>query len=172
MAINRSPVMTVEDYFEWELQQERKHEYIDGAVYEMPGVSNAHSLITTNLIYLFVAALADCYIRSYVRTARTDQPDALRIPRPHTGARRLTFADPGKYNLTNPVFVVEVTSPTSTVRDRRESWSSIIPGRLSKPASLLTSIAVMPNYMSAAPATGDIGVQRAKRCHPAGDAGL
>ena len=38
MAINRSPVMTVEDYFEWELQQERKHEFIDGVVFEMPGV--------------------------------------------------------------------------------------------------------------------------------------
>ena len=54
MAINRSPVMTVEDYFEWELQQERKHEYIDGAVYEMPGVSDTHDAITVNIIYLFM----------------------------------------------------------------------------------------------------------------------
>ena len=121
MAINRSPVMTVEDYFEWELQQERKHEYIDGAVYEMPGVSNAHSLITTNLIYLFVAALDRLLytfhtseLRVQISPSRFVYPDLTLV----RGASH--FADPGKYNLTNPVFVVEVTSPTSIVRDRGE----------------------------------------------------
>ncbi len=46
MAINRLPVMTVEDYFAWELNQERKHEYIDEEVFEMPRVSNKHDIIT------------------------------------------------------------------------------------------------------------------------------
>ena len=121
MAINRSPVMTVEDYFEWELQQERKHEYIDGEVIEMPGVSNTHSLITTNLIYLFVAALDrlrytmhTAELRVQISPTRYVYPDLTLV----RGASR--FADPGKYNLLNPFFVVEVTSPTSITRDRRD----------------------------------------------------
>ncbi len=119
MAINRSPVMTVEDYFEWELHQERKHEYIDGVVIEMPGVSNKHSLITTNLIYLFVAALdRSCYtmhiseLRLQVSPTRYVYPDLILV----RGAS--AFADHSEYNLMNPVFVVEVTSPSSEDRDR------------------------------------------------------
>ncbi len=121
MVINRSPVMTVEDYFEWELNQERKHEYIDGVVIEMPGVSNNHSLITTNLIYLFVAALDrsrytmhTSELRLQVSPTRYVYPDLTFV----RGAS--DFADPGEYNLMNPVFVIEVTSPTSEDRDRLE----------------------------------------------------
>ena len=121
MAINRSPVMTVEDYFEWELHQERKHEYIDGVVIEMPGVSNKHSLITTNLIYLFVAALDRSRyamhiseLRLQVSPTRYVYPDLILV------RGRPAFADPSEYNLMNPVFVAEVTSPTSEDRDRLE----------------------------------------------------
>ncbi len=121
MVINRSPVMTVEDYFEWELRQERKHEYIDGAVYEMPGVSNRHSLITTNLIYVFVAALDRSRftmhmseLRIQISPTRYVYPDLTLV----RGASR--FADPAEYNLMNPFFAVEVTSPSSATRDRAE----------------------------------------------------
>ncbi|MCY4061606.1 MAG: Uma2 family endonuclease [Chloroflexi bacterium] len=121
MAINRSPVMTVEDYFEWELKQERKHEYIDGVVIEMPGVSNKHSLITTNLIYLFVAALDRARYTMHMSELRV-QISPTRYVYPDLSLVRgaSNFADPGEYNLMNPVFVVEVTSPTSEDRDRLE----------------------------------------------------
>ena len=121
MAIQTRTAMSVDAYFEWEQLQERKHEYIDGEVIEMPCVSNTHSLITTNLIYLFVAALDR--LRYTMHTARMRvQISATRYVYPDLTLVRGAshFADPGKYNLTNPVFVVEVTSPTSITRDRRE----------------------------------------------------
>ncbi len=121
MAINRPPVMTVEDYLEWELKQERKHEYIDGVVIEMPGVSNKHSLITTNLIYLFVAALDRSRYTMHTSELRL-QVSSTRYVYPDLTLVRGTsdFADPSEYNLMNPVFVVEVTSPSSEDRDRLE----------------------------------------------------
>ena len=113
--------MSVDEYFEWELLQERKHEYIDGEVIEMPGVSNKHSLITTNLIYLLVAALDRLLytlhtseLRVQISPTRYVYPDLMLV----RGVA--DFADPGEYNLMNPFFVVEVTSPTSITRDRRE----------------------------------------------------
>ena len=121
MAINRSPVMTVEDYFEWELQQERKHEYIDGAVYEMPGVSNKHSLITTNLIYLFVAALDRLLYTLHTSELRVQISPTRYVYPDLTLVRGVAdFADASEYNLMNPFVVVEVTSPTSITRDRRD----------------------------------------------------
>ena len=121
MAISRSPVMTVEDYFEWELQQERKHEYIDGEVIEMPGVSDTHDAITVNIIYLFISCLDR--LRFYLRTAELRvqvSPSRYVYPDLTIVRGRPSFADASNYNLTNPYFVLEVTSPTSTTRDRRE----------------------------------------------------
>lgn len=119
MAINRSPVMTVEDYFEWELNQERKHEYIDGVVYEMPGVSDRHDAITVNIIYLFISCLdrlifnlRTAELRVQVSPSRYVYPD-LTIVR-----GRPAFAYPSEYNLINPFVVLEVTSPSSEDRDR------------------------------------------------------
>ena len=121
MAINRSPVMTVEDYFEWELQQERKHEYIDGAVYEMPGVSDKHDAITVNIIYLFSSCLDR--LRFYLRTAELRvqvSPSRYVYPDLTIVLGRPSYADASNYNLINPYFVLEVTSPTSIDRDRLE----------------------------------------------------
>ncbi|MDE2854959.1 MAG: Uma2 family endonuclease [Chloroflexota bacterium] len=121
MAIQTRTAMSVDEYFEWEQLQERKHEYIDGVVIEMPGVSNKHSLITTNLIYLFVAALDRLRytlhmseLRVQISPTRYVYPDLTLV----RGASN--FADPSEYNLMNPFFVVEVTSPTSMDRDRQE----------------------------------------------------
>ena len=121
MAIQTRLAMAVEEYFEWEQRQEHKHEYIDGVVIEMPGVSNKHSLVTTNLIYLFVAALDRSRytlhmseLRVQISPTRYVYPDLTLV----RGASN--FADSSEYNLMNPVFVVEVTSPTSMDRDRLE----------------------------------------------------
>ena len=119
MAINRSPVMTVEDYLEWELRQERKHEYIDGEVFEMPGVSITHDSITSNLITLFVRcldrsrfALHTAELRVQVSPSRYVYPD-LTIVR-----GRPASADASESNLINPYVVLEVTSPSSMAYDR------------------------------------------------------
>ena len=121
MAINRSPVMTVEDYFEWELQQERKHEYIDGSVYEMPGVSDTHDAITVNILYLFLSCLDRLRFRLRTAELRVQvSPTRYVYPDLTIVLGRPSFADAGNYNLINPYFVLEVTSPSSMTRDRLE----------------------------------------------------
>ena len=121
MAIQTRTAMSVDEYFEWEQLQERKHEYIDGVVFEMPGVSNKHSLITTNLIYIFVATLDRMRYTLHMSELRV-QIDPTRYVYPDLSLVRgaSEFADPGQYNLINPCFVLEVTSPSSQDRDRLE----------------------------------------------------
>ena len=121
MAINRSPVMTVEDYFEWELQQERKHEFIDGEVIEMPGVSDTHDAITVNIMCLFLGCLdrlrfnlRTAELRVQVSLSRYVYPDLTVV------LGRPSFVDASNYNLINPYVVLEVTSPSSMDRDRHE----------------------------------------------------
>ena len=121
MAIQMKTAMSVDEYFEWEQLQERKHEYIDGEVIEMPGVSNNHSLITMNITLALGHALDRSQftmhtseLRVQIHPTRYVYPDLTLV----RGAA--IFADASEYNLMNPVFVVEVTSPTSMTRDRQD----------------------------------------------------
>ncbi|MCY3832217.1 MAG: Uma2 family endonuclease [Chloroflexi bacterium] len=119
MAINRSPVMTVEDYFEWEQRQERKHEYIDGAVYEMPGVSFNHDIIVRNLIYIFVSCLDRARFGFHTAELRVQASPSRYVYPDLTIVRgRSAASDVSEYNLINPYVVLEVTSPSSMDRDR------------------------------------------------------
>jgi Uma2 family endonuclease len=53
---------SVDDYLQWEEQQEEKHEYVDGKVYAMAGASEDHIDITTNLTVILSSHLRgkDC----------------------------------------------------------------------------------------------------------------
>ncbi len=119
MAIETKPAMTVEDYFEWEQLQERKHEYIDGEVIEMPGVSFNHDYIVRNLIYLFVSCLDRGRFDFHTAELRVQASGSRYVYPDLTIVRgRSTASDLSQYNLTNPYVVLEVTSPSSMDRDR------------------------------------------------------
>ncbi len=121
MAIPTKELMLVEDYFEWALRQEHRYEFIDGEVIKMTGASNKHSQIIMNIIFGFFSgldlsryALRNQGMRLQISPSRYVYPD-LSIIR-GTPA----FRDASKYNLMNPCFVLEVTSPSSIARDHSE----------------------------------------------------
>ena len=124
MAIQTKTAMSVDEYFEWEQLQERKHEYIDGEVIEMPGVSDTHDAITVNIIYLFMSCLDR--LRFHLRTAEMRvqvNPSRYVYPDLTIVCGRPAFADASEYNLINPYVVLEVTSPSSEERDRLDKLS-------------------------------------------------
>ncbi len=121
MAIQTKELMAAEEYFEWELRQEERYEYIDGDLLEMPGVSDEHSQIIMNIILtlgnavdLSRYALRNQGMRVQISPTRYVYPD-LSIIRGNP-----VFRDASKYNLKNPCFVLEVTSPSSIARDRSD----------------------------------------------------
>lgn len=48
-TVQKNAVITPEEYLEWEKYSEVKHEYANGRIYAMMGVSRAHNLIILNL---------------------------------------------------------------------------------------------------------------------------
>ncbi len=119
MAININPRMSVKEYFEWELQNEFKHEYIDGEIYEMTGGSGKHSKIPVNISF---AVLSQIDRSSYVmfNSEMRIKVSETRFVYPDLSAVRgeEAYEDESELTLLNPVFVVEVTSPSSMVYDR------------------------------------------------------
>jgi len=119
MAIQTERTMTVAEYLAWEARQEVKHDYIDGEIIEMSGGSGAHSKIAMNialalggLVNLLNYVFHSSNMRIRVSENRYVYPD-LSLARNDE-----VYEDESELTLLNPMFVVEVTSPTSLMRDR------------------------------------------------------
>lgn len=119
MAIQTERAMTVAEYLEWEERQEIRHEYIDGEIIAMTGGTLTHTRIKTNIggsLYAlldgsaFILCNSDMRVR--VSPTRYVYPDFSIV----SGEPRLE--DERELTLLNPIFVVEVTSPSSAMRDR------------------------------------------------------
>ena len=118
MVINISPRMSVAEYLEWEERQEIKHEYIDGDIIEMTGGTFTHTRIKTNLGgFLFARldfaeyALCNSDMRVRVSPTRYVYPDFSVV------RGEASLEDDKELTLLNPVIVVEVTSPSSLIKD-------------------------------------------------------
>ena len=111
--------MTVAEYLAWEESQELKHEYIDGEVIEMPGGTATHSRIPVNVtialgarIDLSQFIIFNSELRIKVSETSYVYPDMSVV----RGQGRYEYEN--ELTLLNPIMVVEVTSPSSQMRDR------------------------------------------------------
>ena len=117
--------MSPEAFFEWEEQQNVRHEYRDGRLIAMPGETRIHSRIATNLIVLLGEALrgTECQVhgpdmRVAVTPTRFFYPDLSAICRPEA------FVDERQTTLANPTLVVEVLSKSTGVYDRGDKFEA------------------------------------------------
>jgi len=117
----RAPRLSVEDYLAAEDGAERRHEYIDGALYAMTGASDRHGLIVGNLYALLRPLLRGTSCQLFandmkVRLRIADQdifyyPDLLLSCDP---------TDRETYYRSCPCLLVEVLSESTGRIDRRE----------------------------------------------------
>ncbi len=121
MAVRTSPRMSVEDYLAWEERQEIKHEYIDGEIYEMTGGTGEHSMITANIQGFLWNRLSFPQYTVHTSDMRVKlSPSRYVYPDLSIVRGESIYDDASRLILRNPVFVVEVTSPSSAIRDRMD----------------------------------------------------
>ncbi len=121
--------LTVEEYLVFEeAQLEDRHEYIDGEIFLMPGVTDRHSAIQVNVLgalYMLFSnpsySLRTSSMQVKVSDRRYVYPDLS-----------VVYGKPLLENKTrtllNPIMTVEVTSPSSMYYDRgqkRDFYASI-----------------------------------------------
>jgi Uma2 family endonuclease len=113
--------MTVEEFFEWQLRQDRNYELVDGVpvmtVKAMTGASDQHDRVTVNAIATLHSALRGKPCRpktddTSVRTFRgTRRPDiSIECGKP----------DPRSMAADEPRVVIEILSPSTMRYDRME----------------------------------------------------
>ena len=111
--------LTEKEYLDEEKMSEVRHEYLGGMVYAMSGASEAHNLITLTLASRLRAHLRGkgCKVFMAEMKVRIEAsgfyyyPDVMVTCDP---------SDDGTYFKTKPTLIIEVTSPSTAVTDRRE----------------------------------------------------
>ena len=110
MALNKSDIfVSEEEYLKGELKSHVKHEYIDGQVYAMVGVSRNHSILTSTIGRTFGNTLES-------KPCNTHQSDfKVKIGAKYFYPDVVVECDEGgdDYFTESPVIIVEVLSPST-----------------------------------------------------------
>ena len=128
-TITAPTTLSVEDYIAMEeAELERRFEYIDGELFEMPGGTINHSRLKRNVLTALDNQLAgsECEalngdLRVRVSSSRYVYPDVSAVC---GGA----LVDHNETTLLNPIMMIEVTSPSSVLYDRvdkRDFYTSV-----------------------------------------------
>ncbi|MCA9911910.1 MAG: Uma2 family endonuclease [Anaerolineae bacterium] len=112
---------TVEEYLAFEAESEIRHEFIDGQIYAMAGASKRHNQISSALHYALYGQLIgkNCEVfQADMRVQASElwqfYPDVVVV----CGEDRYT--NDRQTTLLNPTVLIEVLSPSTEAKDRRE----------------------------------------------------
>ena len=127
IAIPQQPQkMTVEEYLEWELQQDVRYEYVNGEVFAMTGGTIPHNDIALN----FYSVLRP-HLRS--RGCRVNVADVkvqVSSKSPYYYPDVIVSCDPIDLNarkfIQSPKLIAEVLSPGTSGRDRGEKFKNYL----------------------------------------------
>ena len=116
-----SLLFSVEDFLRHEADGPVRHEYIGGRVHAMAGTSEAHNLISVNLVSAFHAQLrggpCKAYMADFKVRLEINREDIFYYPDVMVACQRVGVE---QYYLRYPTLLVEVLSPSTENIDRRE----------------------------------------------------
>jgi Uma2 family endonuclease len=110
--------LSIEDYLQWEEQQEEKHEYVDGIIYAMAGATENHVSITDNFTAILRSHLRGNPCKAFSSDMKVNiaakkiyyYPDLL-----------VTCDDHDRLNKSHkayPCLIIEVLSNSTEAKDR------------------------------------------------------
>lgn len=117
------PRWTVEQYLELERSGATRHEYVDGYVYALAGGTQAHSVISANVVALLRAAArgGPCRVHTADMKVRVS-PDRYLYPDASVGCDPADRRDAADW-LGAPRLVVEVLSESTAAYDRGDKFA-------------------------------------------------
>lgn len=113
-------LMTEAEYLEYDRTHDGKHEYVNGEVVAMSGVSDAHDRIQVNAIMAIGNRLGDgpCQVRNADLRVRLDETGLYGYPDLTIVCGEPIFAPTRPVTLLNPRVIIEVLSETTEEYDR------------------------------------------------------
>jgi len=114
--------MTEAEYLAFEEASETRHEYSRGKIYAMTGGSLRHSILIATVITQLGIQLADrnCTVTSPDTRVHITSKGTYRYPDVTVFCGDPVYLEDRTDTILNPVVLVEVTSPSTALKDRNE----------------------------------------------------
>lgn len=127
VAITQQPQkMTVEEYLEWEPQQDVRYEYVNGEVFAMTGGTIPHNDIALNLYRGLYPHLRSRGCRVNVSDVKVQLSAQSQYYYPDV----IVSCDPQDLNarkfIQNPKLIAEVLSPGTSAKDRGDKFTDYL----------------------------------------------
>ncbi|MBD2597579.1 Uma2 family endonuclease [Nostoc spongiaeforme FACHB-130] len=115
-----------EEYLEFEVNSEEKHEYIDGQIILMPGGTPNHNKLAGNLYAAILYAMKRLPYEVYSSDQRIwiPQKHILTYPDVSVVKTPLEYQEGRRDTLINPVLIAEVLSKSTKSYDRDEKFAA------------------------------------------------
>jgi Uma2 family endonuclease len=119
--------LSPEEYLAWEQKQPTRHEYVDGQIYAMAGVSKSHARITKNITFQLERHLFESACEPYTTDVKLEVK---------THQRRYYYPDVAvtceagdedpedAYLILRPILIFEVLSPSTKRTDKVEKFNA------------------------------------------------
>lgn len=105
--------MTEEEYIQHELKGERRSEYINGRLFEMPGEKDYNNELALTICFMLVGALKPHGFRVYVNDIKVALASGGDYRYPDVFVTKEARTPANQYVKREPVIIVEVVSPGS-----------------------------------------------------------
>ena len=112
-----STPLTVEEYIQFELGAERRHEYINEQLIEMPGEKDINNEIALNVCTFLRQHLKPKGFQVYINDVKVATPDLKKYYYPDVFLTREPKSDENQYIKFEPELIVEVVSPSTHITD-------------------------------------------------------
>lgn len=117
---------TEDEFLELEEQAEIKHEFLDGRIYAMPGGTNAHALLCTNVLMTLGNRLRGkpCRVVGSEQMVKIETASVNTYPDASVYCSSARFEGKGDQKLLDPKVIVEVLSSSTESYDRGDKFEA------------------------------------------------
>ena len=113
-----------DEYLAMERASETRHEFFDGEIFALAGVSRSHNRTASNLVVALSNRLAgrDCDVYSNDLRVLVEATGLFTYPDVVVTCGGEVFADGERDTLTNPLVLIEILSPSTEAYDRGKKF--------------------------------------------------
>lgn len=113
---------SVEEYIRFELESERRHEFVNGQLIEMPGEKDINNQIALYISVYCVQHLMPKGFQVYVNDVKVGTPEKTKYYYPDVFVTKEAKTEQNQYIKYSPELIVEVISPSTHTTDTVDKY--------------------------------------------------
>ncbi|HYO22050.1 MAG TPA: Uma2 family endonuclease [Flavisolibacter sp.] len=117
-----SSPLSVEEYIQLELQSEKRHEFVNGQLLEMPGEKDINNEIAGSIYAFLLIHLKPKGFQVYINDVKVATTDKTKYYYPDIFATKETRSEQNQYIKYEPELIVEVISPSTHITDTVDKY--------------------------------------------------